>query len=104
MSEIKKLLGKRIRDLRKAKGITQEQMAEYLGIGPANISYIENGKFAPSMENFEKIARILKVEPFELYKFSNYKNIEEIREELFSIIVNNEQITRLLYKFYESIK
>ncbi|MBR2430524.1 helix-turn-helix transcriptional regulator [bacterium] len=41
---MKKLLGKRIRELRKARKITQEQLAEKLGIGPANISYIENGK------------------------------------------------------------
>ena len=61
------MLGKRIRELRKARKITQEQLAEKLEIGPANISYIENGKFAPFMKNFEKIVEIFEVEPYELY-------------------------------------
>ena len=58
MENIKKLLGQRIKEVRKAKNITQEELAEKIGIGTSNISYIENGKFAPSIENFAKIAEV----------------------------------------------
>ena len=52
MGEIKKLLGQRIRQLRKARGLTQEELAEMLEIGTPNISYIENGKFREIGYNF----------------------------------------------------
>ena len=51
-------IGLFIASKRREQNLTQEQLAEMLGIGPANISYIENGKFAPSMENFEKMVEI----------------------------------------------
>ena len=104
MSYIKKLLGKRIKELRKARHITQEQLAEMLGIGTANISYIENGKFAPSMENFEKLVEIFEVEPYEFYKFSSQKSILEIKEELLRIFDSDEELLRLVYKFVHAIK
>lgn len=104
MGNIKKLLGQRIRELRKAHKITQEQLAEMLGIGTANISYIETGKFAPSMENFEKLVKIFNVEPYELYKFTNFKTNEDIKKELYNAIENNENLLKLIYKFYLTIK
>lgn len=104
MSRLKKLLGQRIRELRKSKKITQEQLAEKLGIGTANISYIENGKFAPSFENFEKLVNIFEVEPCELYKFPLQKSNDEIKKELFSAINNNDELLDNIYKFYLAIK
>ena len=104
MSNIKKLLGQRIRQLRKLNGITQEQLAEMLGIGTPNISYIENGKFAPSMENFEKLVKIFGIEPYELYKFPNCKSTIEIKTELYRALEEDEELLRLVYKFYQTIK
>ena len=104
MSSIKKLLGQRIKSVRKSRGITQEQLAEKVGIGTANISYIETGKFAPSIENFEKIAVALNVEPHELYTFAVLKSPEDMRRELFPQLENDERILRLVYKFYLAIR
>ena len=104
MSSIKKQLGKRIKEIRKSKNITQEQLAEKVGIGTANISYIENGKFAPTIENFEKIADVLEVEPYELYMFSPQKSKETMRKELFSELEKNDKLLELIYKFYLVVK
>lgn len=104
MSSLKKQLGARIRELRKARGITQEALAEMLGIGTANISYIENGKFAPSFENFEKMINVFDVEPYELYKFPNRGNIDDIRKELTRVINSDEDMLMLIYRFYKSFK
>ena len=104
MSKIKKLLGQRIRQIRKSRGITQEQLADMLGIGTPNISYIENGKFAPSIENFEKLVEIFEIEPFELYKFPSLKTSEEIKEELFKALEQDKDLLNLVYKFYQTIK
>ena len=104
MGQIKKLLGQRIRELRKSKGITQEELAEMLGIGTPNISYIENGKFAPSMENFEKLVNIFDVEPYELYKFPIKESKEEILDKLFKALKEDEVLLMQVYKFYQALK
>lgn len=104
MSKIKKLLGQRIKEIRKSKGMTQEQLAELVGIGTSNISYIETGKFAPTIENFEKIVKALEVEPQELYTFAHLKPTEEIKEELFTALEKDERLLKLVYKFYLTIK
>ena len=104
MSDIKKQLGQRIKEIRKAKNITQEQLAEKVGIGTANISYIESGKFAPAIENFEKIAQALDVEPYELYMFSPQKSREAAAKEIYLAIEKDEKLLRLMYKFYLAVK
>ena len=104
MGTIKKLLGKRIREIRKSRRITQEQLAEMLGIGPANISYIENGKFTPSMENFEKMVEIFGVEPYELYQFPTRETTAEIKAILYNAMDRDEDLLKLIYKFYQAVK
>lgn len=104
MSNIKKLLGKRIKEVRKAKGLTQERLAELVGIGTPNISYIETGKFSPSIETFEKIAEALEVKPHELYMFEALKPAEEIKAELNNSFSKSEELLRLIYKFYLTVK
>lgn len=103
MGTIKKQLGQRIKEIRKSKGLTQEKLAEIVGIGTSNISYIETGKFAPSIENFERIAEALDVEPHELYMFSS-KSINEIKKELFNVLENDDEMLQLFYKMYKAMK
>ena len=102
MSDIKTKLGKRIQEIRKKKGISQEKLAELVGIEPNNISRIEKGKNYPTPENIAKIARALDKEVYELYLFNHFKPYEEIRLELINAL-QDENIARLLYKFYSTI-
>ena len=102
MSTIKKQLGQKIKQIRKLRGMTQEQLAEIVGIGISNISYIETGKFAPSIENFEKIVKALDVEPYELYEFSS-KTTSEMREEIVNALEKDDKLLKIIYKFYKSI-
>lgn len=104
MDNIKELLGKKIRELRKARKYTQEQLAEKIDIGTPNISYFETGKYSPSIETLEKIAKALNVEICELYMFQPQKSSEEIKKELVQSMDSDEEILRMLYKFYLSIK
>ncbi|MBO6180269.1 helix-turn-helix transcriptional regulator [bacterium] len=103
MSTIKKQLGQKIKEIRKLRGMTQEQLAEIVGIGISNISYIETGKFAPSIENFEKVVKALDVEPYELYEFSS-KTTSEMREEIIKKLNSDDELLKMIYKFYKSIK
>ena len=86
MSEIKKLLGKRIREVRILRNLTQEDLSELTDIGASSISKIESGHFHPSDENLEKIAKALKIEPYKLYMFNHQKDTRELIKDLENIL------------------
>ena len=101
--ELKKQLGKRIKELREQKKFSQEYIAEQLEIHPANYWRIENGVSYPKPENLEKICEILDVKPQELFAFEHIKSLEDIQAELREIINCDEDLTRLIYKFVKTL-
>lgn len=104
MASVKKLLGRRIREVRKLRGYTQEKFAELLEISPSSISKIENGIFQPSEENLEKIAHVLNVEIFKLYMFDQFEGKNEIKKELIRLIdLAGEKEIKLIYKIVSGI-
>lgn len=54
-------LGMNIRRFREQKRLSQEKLAEHLGVSTVFIASIEQGKKAPSLPNIIKIANILSV-------------------------------------------
>ncbi len=101
--EIKKQLGKRIKELREQRKISQEEIAEHLNIHPANYWRIENGISYPKPENLEKICEVLDVKAKDLFSFEHIQNITDIKNELQKIINENEDLTRLIYKFVKTL-
>lgn len=61
MTKLEAILGLNIRKYRNIKGLSQEQLAESIGIEPSSMSDIERGKRFPRPENLEKIAKELNV-------------------------------------------
>lgn len=61
-------LGKNIKRIRTAKGITQGDIVRALGVGRGFISNIENGKANPTLGTISKIAKALGVPIEELLK------------------------------------
>lgn len=59
-AKLPKVLGKKIQKRRKAVGLTQEELAERINISRAYVGFIEQGRYAPSLEVIEKIAKALK--------------------------------------------
>ena len=53
--------GIRIKEAREAKHLTQEQLAEIVGLSSTHISVIERGVKAPKLETFVEIANALGV-------------------------------------------
>ncbi len=102
--DIKKLLGKRIQEIRKQRNMTQENLAELVGIETVSLSNIERGKYYPAAENLNKILEILNIKPEELFTLSHLKPQEEMIEEILSALQNNEKLTRLIYKILTDLK
>lgn len=76
-SDFLKLVGERIRTLRKEKGYTQESLAEKSGIYITYISDIERGERNISMETLEKVITALDINAVDLFRFEGIENIEE---------------------------
>lgn len=56
----------RISEIRKARGLTQQELADIVGASKPHISGVENGKKNLNNHLLEKIADALGVEPYEL--------------------------------------
>jgi transcriptional regulator with XRE-family HTH domain len=65
----KQKLGKQVRELRKAKGWTQEKLEELSGLDRTYISDIERGMRNPSFKSLEKLAKAMKVKVSDLTDF-----------------------------------
>ena len=59
--DTKELLGKRVRELRKKRGLTLEKLSELAGIDVKFLGGIERGKENPSIGTLEKLAIALSV-------------------------------------------
>ncbi len=101
MSELKKLLGRRIQELRKRQNIKQEKLAEIINIAPRNLSNIETGRSFPSAETIEKIGKALNIKIKDLFDFDHQKDDEEL---LAGIIEKIKPVNRnRLQDFYKII-
>lgn len=102
--DIKKLLGRRIKELRTRKGLTQEKLAEMIGVGERNLSKIECGNNFVTSETLSNILSALDVEPSELFNFKHLDEKEELKTELIEAIKNEQVDIKLMYRFYKSLK
>jgi len=76
---LRKLLGQRIRQLRKARGWTQQEVAERAGLDYKYVGAIERGERNITLDNVEKIAIGFGLEAHQLFLFS--AEVEEVSEE-----------------------
>ncbi|MBS6553414.1 MAG: helix-turn-helix transcriptional regulator [Clostridium sp.] len=82
MSSGNKVFGKRIKELRERKKLTQEKLAEKVGLDLQTISRIETGYYFTSFENLEKLANALDVTMADLFNFGHLKTKEELIKEI----------------------
>ena len=59
MEEKFKLLGRRVKFLRLDKGISQTKMAERIGLSQTNLSNMESGRTAITIQNLFKMREVL---------------------------------------------
>ena len=87
-------IGKFISELRKEKSMTQEQLAEKLGVTDKSISRWENGKTMPDLSMLTILSRELNVEISELLngRRMNKEELEKLRDTINNIIeYSNEE-------------
>jgi transcriptional regulator with XRE-family HTH domain len=60
--------GKRFAEIRRGRGLTQEQLAEKANITALSIGYIEQGRRWPRIATLQKLAKCLGVPVADLFK------------------------------------
>lgn len=106
MQNANELLGKRIRELRKRAGLTQEQLAEQLGIDQKHMSRIELGKSYPSLDRLSKIAEVVSVPLPKLFRFSHLSDEVDLQKQLSEMVTQLDKkdlkkVHRILEAFLE---
>lgn len=110
MGDFLRLVGSRVRTLRKVKGMTQEELAEKAGLQYSYIGGVERGERNISLETLEKIIEGLGITPFELFKieeadidstlFDKKRKIEGINNLL---IERDEKVITMIYRVIKDI-
>lgn len=97
-------LEKRIKELRKSKGFTQERLSEIVGVDPKHLSRIECGKNVPSIDLITRISSVLGIELQMFFQTSHLKSKDSLIKEINKILDNEtEEKVRLYYKILMDI-
>ncbi|MDO5437401.1 MAG: helix-turn-helix transcriptional regulator [bacterium] len=96
---IKKNFGKRVRELRLQSGLTQEELAEKIGISPKSLSQIELGGNFVSADTLELICSTLNISPDILFNFNKIDATkEDLVEEIVDTIKDKPELIKAIYK------
>ncbi len=101
--ELQKYLGNQIRRFRKQAKMSQEQLAESIGIATNSLSSIETGNSFMSVNTMEKIINVLKIHSKDLFDFPEFEKqdidmTEYIRQNL-PVIEKDKTKLSLLYNY-----
>ena len=82
MRALRQKFGDKIRALRKAQQLTQEQLGERAGLHHTYVGAIERAECNLTMDNIEKVATGLGLQPVELFSFASEETSVTDREML----------------------
>ncbi|MFO7563910.1 MAG: helix-turn-helix transcriptional regulator [Enhygromyxa sp.] len=75
-----KPFGKHVKSLRRARGVTQEVLAERCGLSPDTIRRLERGSFSPSLETLRKLCEGMNMRLSSLFEFFELEKRYDRRE------------------------
>lgn len=101
---VKKLLGEKVKRLRKLRGYTQEKFAEIIDITPRNLNRIESGENFVTSETLDKILSALNVPADILFSYEYLKNTNDIIAEIYSFIDKIKTTPKKLEKAHRILR
>ncbi len=90
MESLVKLVGSNIKEIRKLKKLTQEELAEKCGLQTSYLAGVERGDRNITIQTLEKITEGLEETPSSIFKFDtiNFDNKYFEKKELIMILQN----------------
>lgn len=101
--ELKRNIGKRIKELRKKQNLSQEKLAEMVDLAQNTLSCIETGDNFFTAETLDKLITALEIEPKDLFEFSSSKTNEDLLNEINKILQQNPDKIQEYYKILKAI-
>ena len=95
------MLNENLRQHRKAKGWTQDELAERSGYSRSSIINWENGKRAPRTADIDKLAITLGISPRDLINDTNFSEQSDLQSN--SDVSNSEIATMTGYTYWGSV-
>ena len=104
MKNTKELLGARIKEVRKSRNLTQEQLAELVDIEQKHVSRIEVGKNYPTIDRLEKMAEALDVPLSSFFSFVHLESGSERARSIEEMIMElDDGSQKMAYKLIKAI-
>jgi len=98
------LVGKKIRTLRKQKGLSQEQVADHLHISQSTYARIENGESHSWSSYIEPISKLFEIQPEELVKTENIIVNQNQQGGNGAFIINQQLSEKLIEQYEQRLK
>lgn len=101
----KNQFGKRLAEIRKAKGMTQEAVCDKANLDVSNYCKMEKGKVMPSMPSLYKIVKGADFNPNDLFNYEhleNEKTLDEMNMKIYNSL--SLQKKRGLYKILRALE
>lgn len=102
--DIKGLLGKRIKELRTERKLTQDKLSEMVGFGQRTLSKLERGQTFIMADHLAKLLTALDIGIEDLFNFGYLQEKEVLKEELITAIRKEEINIEILYRIYKSLR
>lgn len=101
---LKKLFGQRVKYYRNLKGLSQENLAERVGISANTIGYIERGKNAISFSKIPALSASFDVKPYQLFIDTNTNSSDKTIEQIETLLKTaNERQLNIFLNIISSI-
>lgn len=94
--DIKNIIGRKVKQLRTQRGLTQEKLAEYIGLQPQTIAKIETGKRFISADVLSKLCNFFDVVPCVFFTMPETKFNSQDLDYISQINSNIKEIFKIL--------
>jgi transcriptional regulator with XRE-family HTH domain len=102
--EPKRQIGLRIKELRQAMGLSQEEVARRADVAASHLSSIELGKENSKIDTLLKLSKALNVELWELLNYGHELSVKELQRKVNQQVKNaKEEDLRLFSKILNAI-
>lgn len=92
---MERMIGKRIQEIRKKKGLTQEQLSELIDVSPHHLSALERGVYGIKMQTLVNILNCLECSADEVFcdvvHKSSFATINRLSKELESLPLEEQR-------------
>lgn len=103
-------IGSRIAEVRRSHKVTQEAMAEMLGVSPKHISHVENATSCLSLKNFMQFCTVFDCSlDYLIFGNQNNKALSMLPDEIITILnagndIEIDRLNRYLQIYIELLK